>query len=111
MRKWGDGMKAYMVYTDYSEGSGIIFAENRNQARMLAQCTDACEDAPYIDVRAKRLPKLDGMENCEPKDNYWLNEDIRLILVKEYDCGCAEPGQYEDCDKCCAKQYCHWCEE
>ena len=100
-------MKAYVVNTDYSEGSGIVFAENRNHARKLAQYTDACEDAPYIDIKARRVPILDGMENCEPRDNYWLNEDIRLILVKEYDCSCVEP-QYSDCDNCCAKQYCHW---
>lgn len=96
-------MKAWSVTTDYGEGSGIVFAENRNQARLLARCTDACEDADYIDIKAHRLPLLDGMENCEPKDNYWLNEDIRLILVKEYCWSCIEP---EDCDKCCAKQYC-----
>jgi hypothetical protein len=104
-------MKAYAVRTDYSEGSGIVFAESHNKAKMLALYTDACEDAPYIDIRAKRIPELDGMENCEPKDNPWLNEDIRMILVKEYGWGCVEPGVYEDCDKCCAKQYCHWCEE
>lgn len=100
-------MKAWIVNTDYSEGSGIVFAENRNQARLLAQHTDACEDAPYIDIRAKRCKVIDDMENCEPKDNYWLNEDIRLILVREYNWGCVEP-QYSDCDTCCAKQYCHW---
>ena len=104
-------MKAYAVRTDYSEGSGIVFAESHNQAKVLALCTDACEDAQYIDIRAKRIPELDGMENCEPKDNPWLNEDVRMILVKEYGWGCVEPGVYEDCNKCCAKQYCHWHED
>ena len=104
-------MKAYSVSADYSEGSDIVFAESRNQARNLARCTNACEDAPYIDIRAKRIPKLDGMEHCEPKDNLWLNEDIRLILVKEYNWACNEPNVYEDCDNCCAKQYCRYYED
>ena len=47
------------------------------------------------------------MENCEPKDNYWLNDEIRLILVKEYDWSCVEPIM-EDCDSCVAKNYCHY---
>lgn len=100
-------MKAWIVNTDYSEGSDIVFADTRNEARQKAQYTDVCEDAKYIDIRAKRCPEIDGMENCEPRDNYWLNDDIRLILVKEYDWACTEP-QYSDCDNCIAKQYCHW---
>lgn len=100
-------MKAWMVDTDYSEVSAIVFAENRNQARKIAQDTEFVGDAPYIDIRAKRCKELDGMENCEPKDNYWLNDDIRLILVKEYGWACVDP-HLGDCEKCCAKQYCHW---
>lgn len=103
-------MKAYSVSTYYSQISGIVFAENRNHARMLARSTDACEDAPYIEIRASRLPKLDGMEHSEPKDNLWLNEEIRLILVRDYGWSCTEPNEYEDCNDCCAKQYCPWFE-
>ena len=100
-------MKAWICNTDYSEGSAIVFANTRNEARKKAQFTQVCEDMPYIDIRAKRLKEIDGMENCEPRDNYWLNDDIRLILVKKYDWACVEPIN-EDCDKCIAKQYCHY---
>ena len=47
------------------------------------------------------------MENCEPKDNYGLNDEIRMILVKEYGWSCVEPI-VEDCDSCVAKNYCHY---
>lgn len=100
-------MKAWICDTDYSEGSSIVFADTRNQAKREAMWTQTCEDAPYIDIRAKRCKEIDDMENCEPKDNYWLNEDIRLILVKKYDWACVEPIR-EDCDVCVAKQYCHY---
>lgn len=100
-------MKAWIVDTDYSEGSSIVFADTRKEARKEGMRTDVCGDAPYIDIRAKRCKSLDGMENCEPRDNYWLNDDIRLILVKEYDWSCVEP-QDADCDICVAKKYCHW---
>lgn len=100
-------MKAWIARTDYSDGSTIVFANTRNEAKLLAMGTDFCEYAPYIDIRVRRVPELDGMEKCEPTDNPWLNDDIRLILVKEYDWACVEP-QYSDCDNCIAKQYCHW---
>lgn len=100
-------MKAWSVYTDYSEGMSIVFADTAGKARQLAQGTDACEDADWCDIRVKRLPEIDGMEDREPKDNPWLNEEIRLTLVKERDWACTEP-QYSDCDSCLAKEFCHW---
>ena len=61
---------------------------------VITQTSELCEQK-----------KLDGMENCEPTDNYWLNEDIRLILVKEYGWSCLE---YDDiyCEHCIARNYC-----
>ena len=76
-------MKAWIVNTDYSEGSEIIFANTRNEARIEAMYCNSMADERYIDIKAHRLPELDGMENYEPRDNPWLNEEIRIILVKE----------------------------
>lgn len=100
-------MKAWMVHgADDDNGSFIVFAESRNEARKKAQFTDACENDRYIDINAKRLPGLDGMEDCEPKDNLWLNEEIRLILVRDYGWHCLESGIHEDCNRCNARIYC-----
>lgn len=102
-------MKAWQACTDWSEGSQVVFAETRNQARVLVLRTDALEDEEYKDIRAYRLPLLDGMENEEPSDNLWLNEKVRTILVKEYGWQCTYPNEYEPCEECCAKEYCfHW---
>lgn len=99
-------MKAFSVCSDYSEGSEVIFAENRNQARSIARYHDSFEDIDYKDIRAYRLPLLDGMENSELKDNYWLSEEIRTILVRDYGWRCNEPNEYEPCGECCAKEFC-----
>lgn len=102
-------MKAYEVYSDYSEGNKIVFAETANKARAIAAHSDGFEDEEYKDIRAYRLPLLDGMENFEPKDNYWLNEQIRKILVRDYGWQCIEPNVYDPCAECCAKEYCgYW---
>lgn len=100
-------MKAWLCTTDNSDGTCIVYANTRSEARVSAMHTDTCEDARYIDIRAVRCPDTDNMEDREPKDNYWLNDEIRLILVKKYDCACVEP-EYSDCDTCVAKQYCHY---
>lgn len=88
-------------------GSEIIFADTRGKAIAKALGRDNLEDLDFTDIRVHRLPEIDGMENAEPTDNYWLNDDIRLILVKQYDWACYEP-EYSDCDNCVAKQYCHY---
>ena len=98
-------MKGWRVSTDTSEGAVIVFADNRNEAKKMALGHDVLDDARYIDLRAKRVPKIDGMENCEPRDNYWLNDEIRLIMVKEYAWACIETDGSE-CDECVARKYC-----
>lgn len=100
-------MKAWICSTDNSEGSSIVYADTSSQARLIAMGRDPCIDANYIDVRAVRCPDIDNMEDREPRDNYWLNDEIRLILVKKYDWACVEP-EYSDCDNCSAKEYCHY---
>lgn len=88
-------------------GNEIIFADTRGKAISEALSRDNFEDLEWTDIRIHRLSELDGMEKCEPTNNPWLNDDIRLILVKKYDWACVEP-QYSDCDSCVAKQYCHY---
>lgn len=102
-------MKAYEVTSDFSGGSKIVFAETANKARAMTAHSDGYEDDGYTDIRAYRLPLLDGMEECEPKDNYWLNDEIRTILVRDYSWSCTYPNEFEPCAECCAKEYCgHW---
>ena len=101
-------MKAYQVFTDWTEGVSVVCAETRNQARAKAAYLDGFEDEQYKDIRAIRDPLLDGMEECEPKDNYWLNEKIRTILVRYYNLHCMEPNEYEACESCCANKYCDY---
>ena len=102
----GEEMKAYMVWVEDSDkGCGIVFAENRNQARVRAERTYACEDEEYIDIHARRLPLLDGLEGENLNADFWHDEKIRTILVKEYGWRCIEPD-YEECAVCSALDYC-----
>lgn len=53
-------MKAYGVSSEKSEGSKIVFADSRNKAKAIAAHSDGFEDDEYTDIRAVRIPLLDG---------------------------------------------------
>ena len=97
-------MKAWLVTN--CEGIGIVvFADTASKAKAYALNEDGFEDETFISLHVNRAVKLDGMENCEPKNNYLLNDDIRLILVRDYGRWCEEPIM-DDCSKCVAHEYC-----
>lgn len=103
-------MKAYKVtdrngYLDYAT---IIFAETREQARVIAQHSDAFEweEMNYTDFRVIRIPALDkyykGLDEMD-----WENADDRIAMVRDGNFSCSdEYFGYEDCEECPAKQWC-----
>ena len=99
-------MKAYIVDTNYSDYSTVVFAEDRGKAKAIAMYTDALEGADYIDIRARRCPALDKyyfgrteMDWCEPTD--------RIALVKEVGWFCSdETFDSEECPTCPARKWC-----
>lgn len=100
-------MKAYQVHTDWRDGSVVIFAETVGKAKYLALNTDLLCYENYKDLRAIRLPKIDHLYNGDIMPDWNENEDIRLVLVKEYGWHCIEP-QLEDCKVCSAEKCCEW---
>lgn len=104
-------MKAWVVTTRCGDnGSDIVWADTASIAKRQAQACDCCEDEPWTEIRANRIKDLDGMEEICAKEGAWFTDEIRLILVRDHDWACIEP-EYADCDRCCAKQYCHWHDE
>ena len=97
-------MKAWFV-AKYDGRCIVVFADTAGKAKADALYEDGFENETFTSLRVRRVSKLDGMENCEPKDNYWLNDDIRLILVRDYGWWCEEPIM-DDCSKCVAHEYC-----
>lgn len=100
--------KAYRVCEKDGDCATIVFAENATQAKLVAQVTDCCEDAKYIDIRVRRLPEADKLYRGFPEIE-WYNPEIRVALVRDFGWACFEPSW--ECDNCPAKPYCHWHEE
>ena len=40
-------MRAYKAWVDYGESCTVVFAETRNQAKVIALSCDCCEGATY----------------------------------------------------------------
>lgn len=101
-------MKAYKVWLDHGDGSTVVFAKSRNEAKMIALGCDCCEGAQYIDVSAKRMKALDSLYKGESEID-WYDPETRLLLVRDYGWCCLDPSW--ECDKCIAKKYCMYGEE
>lgn len=102
-------MKAWKVedrerYDDYCT---IVFAETREQARVLAMRTDACEDARYTDIRAVRVPDLDQFYRGLPEMD-WYNGEDRKAMVRYADMCCSYEvdTSKEECSACTAHEWC-----
>ena len=101
-------MKAYKAWVDYGEGSTVVFAETRNQAKVIALSCDCCEDAKYTDIRVHRMDELDHLYQGKSEMN-WYDDETRLLLVRDFGWACIEPSW--ECDSCNCKKYCSWHEE
>ena len=101
-------MKAWQAYSEDSEGSVVVFAETAGKAKQTALKTDELCEERYIDIRVKRLPKIDRFYKEGKSIADWNeDEDIRFELVKEYNWSCLEPS-VECCEACPAEEYCNY---
>lgn len=105
-------MKAYKVSDrkGLSDYSVVVFADTPGKAVSLALGTDEFirSDWDFIELKAKRIPKLDDSYR-----GYWFmdwdNMADRVALVKEAGFMCdPDYAEIDDCKNCEAKE---WCEE
>lgn len=95
--------KAYKVWAENGEGSTVVFAKSRNEAKMIALSCDCCEYFGYLEISAKRMKGLDGMYKGRFEID-WYDMETRIVLVKDYGWSCLEPSW--ECDVCDAKAHC-----
>ena len=102
-------MKAYMVEDLKSETGGctVVFAETRGKAHKLAQSTNCCEDADWIDIRTIRLPAMDKMYKPGKIEMDWSDPEDRIALVKDgWSCNHEYLDRGRDCPVCPAAEWC-----
>lgn len=102
-------MKAWTVTDNNGEcGTSIVFAETRGKARSYAlQWIDTFEDCEWTDLRVRRFPEYDQYYNGKENVDFWLDDEHRVRLVRDFGWSCFEVFEYL-CKDCPAKQ---WCEQ
>ena len=103
-------MKAYLIrdVNGVYDYAAVVFAETRNKAKVIGMNAGPFEGAEldYMDVEARRIPKLDkyyrGLDEMD-----WDNDEDRIAMVKDGNFSCSpECWEPEDCETCPAKQWC-----
>lgn len=103
-------MKAWNVKDKDEYGAVIIFAETRAKAIYYAlEFTDDFEDCKWTDMRARRFPEYDKYYEGKSMVDFWMNDEHRIRLVKDFGWHCFEPDFY--CEGCPAKEWCFWTEQ
>ena len=72
----------------------------------MAQSTDACEDLPFIEISARRVPQMDKYYHGRAELE-WDNPADRIALVKEGGFYCLYDVSAEECEACPANDYCY----
>lgn len=64
-------LKAYIAYAKDREDEWIyVHALTPSQAKAIARERELFEDADYIDIRVKRMPKLDKIIRADSEDAF-----------------------------------------
>lgn len=98
-------MKAWLVREKGEYTCGVVFAETRGKARVLAMLTSACEDCSFCDIEVNRLPEIDKHHKDGKTEMDWNNPKDRITLVKECGFQC-ENIEYAECEDCAAREFC-----
>ena len=102
--------KAWGCYEEESCIFEVVFADTRGKAKSYFKAMDTFDNYRFCELKPYRLKKLDYLNH---PDGYVMDfckdEDI-LPMVR--DCGfyCIEVDR-EDCEICCAKEWCSKYEE
>lgn len=100
-------MKAWKVDTNDSDyGATIVFAETSGKAKAvaLANCSQF-DGLDFTELCARRYKDLDQYYKGEAYPDAWNDDELRLILVRDYAWFCID-GIDSYCDDCIAKEYC-----
>ena len=107
-------MKAWTCRDEMSgdDYGTVVFAETRGKAKSIALTCDACEDAEFRHITARRIPSLDRFYRDKDEMD-WNDPDDRVAMVRYGGFYCSYEMLKSElrCDKCPAKQWCSRAEE
>ena len=101
-------MKAWKVFDKERYcNTVIIFSDSRAKAIYNAmEFSDEFEDCQWVDMRARRFKEYDQYYSGKSVIDFWMDDEHRINLVKNFDWHCQEPDFY--CKDCPAIKWCYW---
>ena len=96
--------KAWICSNNYG-ATEIVFADTKRRAKSYLKFTDSFEDYRHIDIYPERAKVLDYLDHNDGYIMNWHKDEDRIALVKHIYSGCLPPIE-EDCELCCAKEWC-----
>ena len=99
-------MKAWTVSDNHGDyGTEIVFAETRGKAIALCLHDDVFEDCEWTELYARRFKDYDRYYDGKNKVDFWLDDEHRTRLVKDFGWSCHDPIT-DCCIDCPAKEWC-----
>lgn len=101
-------MKAWTVSDNRGDyGTEIVFAETRGKAIALCFRDDVFEDCEWTELYARRFKDYDRYYDGKNKVDFWLDDEHRTRLVKDFGWSCYDPIT-DYCIDCPAKEWCSY---
>ena len=97
--------KAWECYDEDNYYVEVVFADTRGKAKSYLKDMDAFDNMDFCDLRPHRVKSLDYLNYPDGYVmDFWKNED-RIAMTRHLGIRC-EDAYREDCEICCAKEWC-----
>ena len=88
----------------------VVFADTRGKAKSYFNDMEAFDNLEFCELRPRRVKSLDYLNYPDGYVmDFWKDED-RIAMVRHLGLWCDDVHR-EDCEECCAKEWCSKYEE
>ena len=102
--------KAWECYDEDNYYVEVVFADTRGKAKSYLKDMDAFDNMDFCDLRPHRVKSLDYLNYPDGYVmDFWKDGD-RIAMARHLGIRC-EDAYREDCEVCCAKEWCSKYEE
>lgn len=83
----------------------VLFADTRGKAKTYFKNTDTFAWFDFCELRPRRAKSLDYLNYPDGYVMNWFKDEDRIAMVRHLGVQC-DDAYREDCEVCCAKEWC-----
>ena len=103
-------MKAWLVREKDEFCAEVVFAETRGKAKTYFKNLGTFDWFDFCELRPRRAKSLDYLNYPDGYVMNWFKDEDRIAMVRHLGVQC-DDAYREDCEVCCAKEWCSKYEE